>query len=195
MRQYNRFLLFLCNCIPGCGQFYLGYMKRGLSLLLLAACIVSTWSSYVFDLSLFGIVVWLYAFFDGYNLYRALMDGTAKPDDYLFHLPQNSIFSQRRRVLGWGLAAVGVSLCYFSIANGILEALGYSYWDDDFFYHLLLSYIPRGVISLLLIFLGIRFIRGPKQEKKPPLENDFVPPQSAPADDGSSPDSTEQSPQ
>lgn len=183
MRQYNRFLLFLCNCIPGCGQLYLGYMKRGLSLMLIFAGVASITFSYVFGLELFCIVVWLYAFFDGYNLYHNLLDGTAEPDDYLVHLRGlhclDNVLSQRSHILGWGLVLFGAYLSYFSVVyslQSIFDIYSY-YWGYEIF-DILTSYIPRLAISLLLIYLGIRFIRGPKQ-KKPPLENDFIPPQSA----------------
>ena len=35
----NGFLTFCCAFIPGAGQMYQGYMKRGLSLILTACCI------------------------------------------------------------------------------------------------------------------------------------------------------------
>ena len=33
MNRKHGLLLFLCACIPGCGQMYQGYMRRGVSLL------------------------------------------------------------------------------------------------------------------------------------------------------------------
>ena len=35
MRELNGFWLFVSSCLPGCGQMYQGYMKRGASLLVL----------------------------------------------------------------------------------------------------------------------------------------------------------------
>ena len=35
MREKHGLMLFITSCLSGCGQMYQGYMKRGLSLLLL----------------------------------------------------------------------------------------------------------------------------------------------------------------
>ena len=33
MRRKHGLLLFIASCIPGCGEMYQGYMKRGISIL------------------------------------------------------------------------------------------------------------------------------------------------------------------
>ena len=33
MKRKHGILLFLASCIPGCGEMYQGYMKRGVSIL------------------------------------------------------------------------------------------------------------------------------------------------------------------
>lgn len=33
MKRKHGFLLFIAACIPGCGEMYQGYMKRGISIL------------------------------------------------------------------------------------------------------------------------------------------------------------------
>ena len=74
----NGILTLLFACIPGAGQMYQGYMKRGLSLLL-AFCLILFASTYFFlgALALFLPVIWLYAFFDSYALRSQLAAGTA----------------------------------------------------------------------------------------------------------------------
>jgi TM2 domain-containing membrane protein YozV len=88
MSRKNPFLLFLSACIPGCGQMYQGYMKRGVSIMSTFALIIglSTWL-YFGQLALALPVLWLYSFFDTYNLRRALQNGTAAPDAYPWACP------------------------------------------------------------------------------------------------------------
>ena len=63
----NGFLTFCCAFIPGAGQMYQGYMKRGLSLILTACCIGMV-SSLLNPVLLLLVVVWMYSFFDTFNL-------------------------------------------------------------------------------------------------------------------------------
>ena len=65
----NGFLTFCCAFIPGAGQMYQGYMKRGLSLIL-TACLIGMVSSLLDPVMLLLVVVWMYSFFDTFNLDR-----------------------------------------------------------------------------------------------------------------------------
>ena len=94
MTPKHGLLLFLTSCLSGCGQMYQGYMKRGLSLLLLFFAILAI-SGFLGmgALAFFLPVVWLYAFFDSYNLRTQITAGTQPPDDFLFGL--SDLDSQR----------------------------------------------------------------------------------------------------
>ena len=89
MNRKHGFLLFLCTLFPGCGQMYQGYMKRGISLtfgffaILAAAGFLS-----IAPLAFFLPVVWLYAFFDSYNLRARADAGFPAEDAYLFGLSE-----------------------------------------------------------------------------------------------------------
>lgn len=79
MNRKHGLLLFLCACIPGCGQMYQGYMKRGTSLLGLGCLVIALTSILSLgELALLLPLLWLYAFFDTYNL-RARMDAGIFP--------------------------------------------------------------------------------------------------------------------
>ena len=62
---------------------------------------------------LFLPVVWIYAFFDSYDLRGRLAAGTAQPDDYLFGLSEmdsrrmNELLRRRHSLIGWGLVGLG----------------------------------------------------------------------------------------
>ena len=81
----NGFLTFCFAFMPGAGQMYQGYMKRGLSLvsLFFGGCAL-VWLAE--PLMLLLPIVWMYSFFDTFNLRAQRAAGTAPEDDYLIHL-------------------------------------------------------------------------------------------------------------
>ena len=93
----NGFLTFCCAFIPGAGQMYQGYMKRGLSLIL-TACLIGMVSSLLNPVLLLLVVVWMYSFFDTFNLRAQIIADTAPADDYLVH------FDPRAQAAGPGSA-------------------------------------------------------------------------------------------
>ena len=80
----NGFLTFCCAFIPGAGQMYQGYMKRGLSLIL-TACLIGMVGSLLNPVLLLLVVLWMYSFFDTFNLRAQITADTAPEDDYLVH--------------------------------------------------------------------------------------------------------------
>ena len=184
MTPKNGFLLFIASCLSGCGQMYQGYMKRGVSLLL-AFCLVLFASTYFFlgTLALFLPVIWLYAFFDSYALRSQLSAGTAPEDAFLFGLSDmdskrlGALLHKRHSLIGWVLVAVGVYMLY-DMLMGQLSGLFFG-WFGEWLYSLLRYGLPRVVITVLVILLGLWFIRGPKA--KAPIED--IPPFTPPAPD------------
>ena len=87
MRPKHGLLFFLSSCVPGCGQMHQGYMKRGVSILT-AFCILFALAVFleIGAVAVLMLPVWLYSFFDSYNLRARMLDGTAEPDAYLFGL-------------------------------------------------------------------------------------------------------------
>ena len=92
MRELNGFWLFVSSCLPGCGQMYQGYMKRGASLLALfwvTVCITS-----ILQIGALGVLIaaiWLYAYFDSYNLRTLCKEGRPMQDTYLFGSDDDSL--------------------------------------------------------------------------------------------------------
>ena len=65
----NGILTLLFACIPGAGQMYQGYMKRGLSLITMFCLFIILGSTTGLDALVVGcIVVYMYSFFDTLNL-------------------------------------------------------------------------------------------------------------------------------
>ena len=167
MTPKNGFLLFIASCLSGCGQMYQGYMKRGVSLLLAFALVFFISSNFFLGaLVLFLPVIWLYAFFDSYSLRAQLAAGTAPEDGFLFGLSDmdsrrlNALLKKRHSLIGWVLVAVGAYMLY-DMLMGQLSGLFFG-WFGEWLYSLLRYGVPRLVITVLVILLGLWFLRGPK---------------------------------
>lgn len=70
----NAFLTFIFACIPGAGQMYYGYMKRGTSLLVYF-CLFIMLGTIISPLVVGVAVVYMFSFFDTYDLIRYLVAG------------------------------------------------------------------------------------------------------------------------
>ncbi|MBE6955176.1 MAG: hypothetical protein E7449_04620 [Ruminococcaceae bacterium] len=158
----NAFLTLLFALIPGAGQMYQSYMKRGVSLMLLFACNVFL-TSIIGIAGIFLPVIWAYSFFDTYRLRTELDQGTAAPDALLFSDGTEDgmfrAFLARRHVLvGWLLVLLG---SWFIFDNFVLDTLqeilgDYGLWE---IYHLV-ARAPTLLVSVLLIIMGIALMRG-----------------------------------
>lgn len=171
MRLIRGILFFLFSCIPGCGQMYQGYMKRGVSqtALVTAVLFVAVFLE-IGALAVIIIPMWLYSFFDSYNLRRQRMEGTEDEDAYLFGMSDldahrlTELLSKRHSIIGWVLVLVGLYMLYDTVVRRMLGWL----WDlfpwGEWLYGLLVYDAPRIAMTLLIIALGLWFIRGPKKK-------------------------------
>ena len=112
----NGILTLLFAFIPGAGQMYQGYMKRGLSLVLMAAAIGMA-SLLIPPVVFMLLVVFMYSFFDTFNLRAQISMGTAPEDDYLVHFdPQDKrlarMMMDSHKLVGWCLIATGALIAY-----------------------------------------------------------------------------------
>ena len=170
----SRALAILFGLMPGAGHMYLGKMKRGMTLLILFWGILGVASFLGMGaLALGMLVVWFYAFFDVVNLSALPPEQLeAVPDQFMFGLLDGTnvhslnIFKTKSTALGWGFIIVGILLLYntlssliFGSLSSFLASLGFSVeWLWNIYYD-----IPQLVVGVLVIFLGIRFMRGGKK--------------------------------
>ena len=116
----NGFLTFCCAFIPGAGQMYQGYMKRGLSLIL-TACLIGMVSSLLNPVLLLLVVVWMYSFFDTFNLRAQIIADTAPEDDYLVHFdPRDRRLA--RAYLIRALVVAGLVILFVAVAAMVFTA-------------------------------------------------------------------------
>lgn len=168
----NGFLVFCFAFVPGAGQMYQGYMKRGLSMaMLLAGAVVLTW---LFSpLGMLIPVVWMFSFFDTFNLHSRCLEGDPSTDDYMLHLGEDQTLLRlvrgRSSLVGWLLVALGVYMLYVNFLRGPLVELARDL-QLDWLLNLLYN-IPQLAAALALLGMGIRLVREPQ-----PDDRDEIPP-------------------
>lgn len=199
----NGILTLLFACIPGAGQMYQGYMKRGLSLItLFFLCIMA--GMLLEPLVLTALIVWMYSFFDTFNLRAQFIAGTAPADDYLVHFNTKDarltlFFRDSHKLLGWALIALGGLVAY---ENVIMRVFGDVMWrwgqNNPVFraFYLMLDELPQIVTCVALIVCGLWLVRGPKGKKvhrkkaEEPEDEDFREYTAAEADAPEAPEET-----
>lgn len=155
----NGFLTFIFACIPGAGQMYYGYMQRGLSIaMMLMLCVMA--ATVIEPLLFLCLVIWMYSFFDTYDLIRHMAAGEPKEDSLLVlgnYEEIKKLLPQHNRLIGWGLIGFGVWALYdLLIGNWVYKiltnVLGYGHaWD-------IINGIPNLVVGGLLVFAGFKLL-------------------------------------
>ena len=182
MKRKHGFLLFLMSCIPGCGEMYQGYMKRGMSILTIFCGIFAL--AVLLEIGALAVLmlpVWLFSFFDSYNL-RAQTEADATPADaYLFCLSDmdsrrmNDLLRKRHSLVGWGLVLLGVYVLFETVAGHLVNIIC-EYLGEWWLYEIVMRDLPRLAVTVGIIALGVWFIRGPKKAQVEDIPA-FTPPE------------------
>jgi len=177
----NRFLTFLFSLVPGVGLMYLGYMKKGLQVMLIAAAAGFLggffmdnrieWVGAIFLILL--PILWFYQMFDAMHTVARMKDqGIEMPADDGFVLFDGGLFQltpARSRMLAKAAAAVLIFSGVLALLNGVVGNLyRYPRIDMQVVYYIQTTVrhqlIP-GIMSLALILLGVKLLRGGKNKK------------------------------
>ena len=170
----NAFLTFIFACIPGAGQMYYGYMKRGTSLLVYF-CLFIMLGTIISPLVVGVAVVYMFSFFDTYDLIRHMAAGEPKEDSLLVlgnYEEIKKLVPQHNRLIGWGLVGIGVWALYETFISNWLYTLLCNLVGNGYAYDIITG-IPNVVIAALLIFAGLKLL-GLHPEKK--NRDDELPP-------------------
>lgn len=175
----NGLLTLLFAFIPGAGQMYQGYMKRGLSLMLMC-CVISVLAMLFSPIAFFLLLVFMYSFFDTLNLRAQIALGNAPADDYLVHLdPKDKrlarLLLDSHKLVGWLLIAFGALIAYQNLIMNILGDLVYRWGHSSPVFralYLVMASLPDVVVCVVLIVCGVWLVKGPHPAKKPDASKD-----------------------
>ena len=177
----NGILTLLFACIPGAGQMYQGYMKRGLSLITMFCLFIIVGSTTGLDALVVGcIVVYMYSFFDTLNLRAQLAAEKAPEDDYLVHFDwhdarMTQFMGESHKLVGWLLIAFGALIAYQNLIMNTLGDLVYRWGHSSPVFralYLVMDSLPDVVVCVVLIVCGVWLVKGPHPAKKPDASKD-----------------------
>lgn len=170
----NGILTFIFAFCPGAGQMYQGYMKRGLSLITMFCLFIMAGSMTGLDALVVGcIIVYMYSFFDTFNLRAQLAAEKAPQDDYLVHFNwhddrMTQFIGESHKLVGWGLIALGAMVFYQNIIMRVLGDVMWRWGQNNPFFraiYLMLDSLPQIVVCVALVICGVWLVRGPKGKK------------------------------
>ena len=161
----NLFLTFCFSFVPGAGQMYQCYMKKGMSLLTVVA--LSIMIAVLANLELLlipAILVWVYSFFDTYHLRNKI--GTENQEEDICIWENEEItklfgerkFEKKNTLLGILLIIVGTYILFNSVLGRIASSYDLDILGD--IVRIVSRYLPSTLIAVLSIVFGFKFISG-----------------------------------
>lgn len=170
-KKKNKVWTFICSLIPGAGEMYMGFMKRGVSIMglfFLTIAIAATLN--LGPLTILLPIIWCYSFFEVHNM-NSMTDEEfyALEDDYLFHLngvfPMDKIGKRQNKIIAAVLIIAGVCVLWNQLVHLIRNYMwsilpnGIADMVSDILYN-----IPQFVVSIALIAVGVHLIKGKKKQ-------------------------------
>jgi hypothetical protein len=163
----NGFLNFCFSLLPGAGQMYQGFMKRGVSIMTLFfgwLCVSTVFS--VEELLFFIPVIWFFGFFDSLHSNSLSDEARVQRKDAFLFVEEGQLDRLAFRKLRIPAAVVLILFGGYSILCGGIRFLierSYLYWDSGIT-KLVYDYLPNMVFSVVIILLGVYLIVGKKKE-------------------------------
>lgn len=159
----NGFFTFCFSFIPGAGQMYQGYMKRGVSIMVIFAIFVALLA--IVSTPIFMIplpIIFAYSFFDTYNIRNRIGTPSETADEYIWNnfksekLGIDFKSNKKNKVIGIVMLLVGI----YILLNNILVDVSYRLnidWLVDLI-RFIIRYAPPMAIALFSIWYGVRLI-------------------------------------
>lgn len=160
---------FICSFLPGAAEMYMGFMKMGLSLM--AIFFASFMIPAVFNASdvfiCVAFLVWFYGFFHARNI--AAVDDAAFfmiEDQFIWDefnkekLVKISGQTGRKWIAGF-LILFGLGILWNNFADFVIPLIPDNMWNDIY---PLVTNIPKTIIAIVIIIIGVKMIFGKKEE-------------------------------
>lgn len=167
-KQKRGFWLFCFSLIPGAGEMYMGFKKQGISIMGIFWLTIAVATGLNFGWLLMTLpILWFYSFFNVHNL-KSLTDEEfySIEDDYILHLDRVFIdtgfaVEKYRKLIAGILIVSGLAVLWNSFWD-VLEWILPSFMQD--FIWRVNSLLPRLIMAVVIIGLGIYLVRGKKKE-------------------------------
>ena len=168
-RKRGKKTTFLCSLMPGAAEMYMGFMKKGISMMtIFILCFVVPVVLRVSDVFiLFAVLVWCYSFFHARNLAVCSEEELlAIPDEYIWasFIEGKEIKISNPTLRKWGAIALivyGVSQLWQVIARWIYYLLPEEMWEVATRF---IDEVPQLLVSIVIIIVGLKLIAGKKEE-------------------------------
>ena len=170
-KQRNKFLTVVFSILPGAGHMFMGFMKTGLSLMVMFFLVVflSTWLRMGAFLYILPILIF-YSFFDCINKSFSTPEEFARlEDNYIFSKRlfsgSNAISKGKGTVIaGIVIILIGFDLLLSSVVNNLDNYLiNFSSTGISRIISALTNVFPQFVISFAIIAIGLYLIIGKKR--------------------------------
>lgn len=162
MKKKSGFLTFCFSLVPGAGQMYQKYMKRGLSIMILFfvfAAFAIMLSTPIFALPM--VIIYIYSFFDTFNIRNKETEEEEPHDVYIWNeLLGSSKFDTKLFKKNKALGVVFILAGIYLLCNNVLLNLA-NYYDLYFLediIRIISRYLPALIISILSIFIGMKML-------------------------------------
>lgn len=168
IRKKNKFFTFIFSLLPGAGEMYMGFMKMGVSLMSLFFLTIMMSSFLALDFMFYvAVIIWFYGFFHANNLSGMPDEQFAQMQD-VYLIPFTGKEEGIRLTKTWrkGIAILLIVIGSFllwrtmwSMLSGLIPPEIYTVIVNINNY-----YLPRGLIGVAIIIMGIYMIRGKQKQ-------------------------------
>lgn len=164
----NALLTFICSLMPGAGQMYMGFLRKGTGIMGLFFFIIflSVWLN--LGPLMFALpIIWCYSFFETHAL-RGLSDDEfyAVKDEFMLGIDISHLVflaGKYKTLLGCIFVLMGFSILW----EQIIRFFSYYIRLPHYLINLMYDFghrVPQTLFALLIIFAGISLIRGQKHK-------------------------------
>lgn len=170
-KKKNRFLTFCCSLMPGAAEMYMGFMKMGLSLMVLFFLFILVGAMFGGDVIAVScmVVVWCYGFFHANHL-AVLSDEEFSQIEDQYLIGKDTLGIGKHLDAKWqkwiaaALIFIGVCFLWDSVAGMLYDLLPEGYGFIATMMWRIGDYIPKLLAGVVIIVIGISLIVGKKAQ-------------------------------
>lgn len=167
-KKKNRFFTFILSFLPGAAEMYMGFMKKGTSIMTLFFASIAVAVTLGLDALIFATgLLWFFGFFHARNLVSSDEEVfMTLEDDFIWStfVNERNIQISNPTLRKWGariLIVLGVVMLWENFSTIIYRMIPDGLWEV---LAPVVDTVPEIVIAVLFIFIGLCMIRGKKEE-------------------------------